>query len=108
MDEFRLKVTTEDYVARINDLEDYLGALKEHLSDYNTMRNDASNVISSNFELQQIQKIIDGQSKRVENAIFAVETQIKTLRNLVENYDNLLINVTGIIEGAIDIVNMFD
>ena len=107
MDEFRLKVSTQDYQVKIDRLENLLSALKEHMHSYEEMRTNASNVISSNYELQQVQRVIAGQIKKVEDAIHSVEKQIKVLRDLVSSYEDLGENVRSILEGAVEIADIF-
>ena len=102
--EFELLVSKEKFDNRVETLSNYVTLLKGYAARYEDLKNSTNKIFGDDEEkVAEARNAVEGQLKRVHNAINATEEAIKTLNATSSKFDETSANVGQALKDAVAI-----
>lgn len=100
-DELRLKVSAAEYQQRIAMLDNKMAAMRDVLTDYRTLKNDAVKVFGEgDSNLQSLQNIVQQNIDAVQGQINLLQESRAMLQKQMDNLEQLSVNVGNMFDNA--------
>ena len=103
MAKINLKVDKAVYQSTINTLSSYVGQLQNKIGEYQGLRNRIDN-IWSDTEADKYKETLDEMVKKVQATISATNKQIEALRDILTKKEEEELDVTQVVQDAVDVV----